>query len=46
MGSKNNTKIKSIRLSNLVIDKIEKIAIKENRSFSNMVETILLNYKN
>lgn len=36
------TTVKSIRLSNGIIDRIEHMAIRENRTFSNMVETILL----
>ena len=36
---------KNLRLRISVIKKIEKLAEKENRSFNNMVETILLQYK-
>jgi hypothetical protein len=37
-----NTKAKTIRLNPSVIEKIEALAVEENRNFSNMVETILL----
>jgi hypothetical protein len=36
--------IKSIRLKNETITKIEKLAKSENRSFTNMVETLLIKY--
>ena len=36
--------LKSIRLKDTVINKIEKMAKSENRSFTNMVETILIKY--
>lgn len=35
--------LKSIRLKKEVINKIEKMAENNNRSFTNMVETILIN---
>lgn len=35
------TKIKTMRLSTEVINKIERMARDENRNFTNMVETIL-----
>lgn len=36
--------IKSMRLKKEVIDRIQELATKENRSFSNMVETVLIKY--
>tara|TARA_R110002096_G_scaffold432559_1_gene649600 strand:- start:60 stop:194 length:135 start_codon:yes stop_codon:yes gene_type:complete len=36
--------LKSIRLKDTVIAKIENLAKSENRSFTNMVETILIKY--
>lgn len=41
MKTANQTKIKTMRLSNEIIDKIEKMAQEENRNFTNMVETLL-----
>lgn len=38
---KATTKIKSLRLDVEVIKKIERLAERENRNFTNMVETIL-----
>lgn len=38
------TKQKSIRLNVLLIDKIEKMSKEQNRTFNNMVETILIDY--
>lgn len=35
--------LKSIRLKNEVIEKVKEMAKKENRTFTNMVETILIN---
>lgn len=43
MTTKKST-LKSIRLKNDVINKIDQIAKTENRTFTNMVETILLKY--
>lgn len=40
---KAKTKIKSMRLDAEVINKIELLAERENRNFTNMVETILKN---
>lgn len=36
------TKTKTITLQNSVVERVEERAKKENRNFSNMVETILL----
>lgn len=36
--------LKSIRLKNKVIEKVEEMAKEENRTFTNMVETILINH--
>lgn len=42
MGSmKSKTRMKSLRLDVEVIKKIDKLAKRENRNFTNMVETIL-----
>lgn len=41
---KKNVKVKTLRLKPEVINKVEEMAEKENRNFSNMVETILLKY--
>lgn len=41
----NRQKVKTLRLKPEVIDKVEKLANENNRTFSNMVETILLNVK-
>jgi len=38
------TKLKSIRLKTNLVETIEEMAKKENRNFSNMVETMLLKY--
>ncbi|WP_306012913.1 MULTISPECIES: ribbon-helix-helix protein, CopG family [unclassified Allomuricauda] len=40
---KSNTRIKSLRLDKDVIRKVEELAERENRNFTNMVETILKN---
>lgn len=40
--SKKECIVKSLRLKTDIISEIEKIAEKENRSFTNMVETILI----
>ena len=37
--------LKSIRLKDWVVTKIENMAKSENRSFTNMVETILINIR-
>ncbi|MFD2100542.1 hypothetical protein [Flagellimonas iocasae] len=37
--------IKTLRLKPDVIDKVNRLAEEDNRTFSNMVETILLKYK-
>ena len=37
-----SSSLKSIRLKNEVIEKIEVMAQEENRTFTNMVETILM----
>ena len=39
-----DTKIKTIRLKNSLIEAVSEIAEKENRNFNNMVETILLRF--
>lgn len=36
--------IKTIRLKGEVVEAVKKIAISENRNFSNMIETILMAY--
>lgn len=41
----NNVKIKTVRLRPSVIEKIQKLADKDNRTFSNMVDTILNKYE-
>lgn len=38
-------KVKSVRLKEEVVEMIDKMAKENNRTFSNMVETILLNFK-
>jgi len=40
-----NLKAKTVRLRQEVIDKINTLAEKDNRTFSNMVETILYKYE-
>lgn len=40
---KKNTKTKTITLQSFLVEKVESRAKEENRNFSNMVETILLN---
>jgi predicted DNA-binding ribbon-helix-helix protein len=40
--TKTSTSLKSLRLKNEVIKKIEVMAEKDNRTFTNMVETILI----
>ena len=44
--SNNKTVQKSVRIGVSLLEKIEILAEKENRSFNNMVETVLLNYIN
>lgn len=39
-------KVKAMKLKTTLIDAIESMAKKENRSFSNMVETMLIQYVN
>lgn len=39
---KSESSLKSIRLKNEVIEKVEEMAKDENRTFTNMVETILM----
>lgn len=39
---KSTSSLKSIRLKNEVIEKVEEMAREENRTFTNMVETILM----
>ncbi len=41
----NNVKIKTVRLRPEVIEKIQRLADKDNRSFSNKVDTILDKYE-
>lgn len=41
LANTNETKMKTMRLSTEVINKVEKMAKEENRNFTNMVETIL-----
>lgn len=36
---------KTLRFKLSVVDKVQKLAEKNNRTFANMVETILLNYE-
>lgn len=42
--SKPDTKPKTVRLRSDLIEKIEKMAREQNRNFSNMVETLLINH--
>jgi len=42
---KNETTLKTLRLRRDVVKKVESMAEKDNRSFTNMVETILLNFR-
>ena len=42
-GDNARSRQRSVRLSESVIFSIEKLAIEQNRTFNNMVETILLN---
>lgn len=37
--------VKTLRLKPDVVDKVNKLAEEDNRTFSNMVETILLKYE-
>lgn len=37
--------VKTLRLKPDVVDKVTKLAKEDNRTFSNMVETILLKYE-
>lgn len=37
--------VKTLRLKPDVVDKVNRLAEEDNRTFSNMVETILLKYK-
>lgn len=41
-NEKSTSSLKSIRLKNEVIEKVEEMAREENRTFTNMVETILM----
>lgn len=41
MDATTRTKLKSVRLTEGLIEKIEEMAKQENRNFNNMVETIL-----
>lgn len=43
---KNNTVMKTLRLKQEVVDKVELMAKEDNRTFTNMVETILLKANN
>ncbi len=45
MNPTKNIKVKTLRLRPDVVEKIEEMAEKDNRTFSNMVETILLKYE-
>ena len=48
-NTKNNEKefvLKNLRLSVDVVNKIKRLAEKDNRTFNNMVETILLRWGN
>lgn len=40
---KNHT-VRTVRLKSELVEKIKKLADKENRNFTNMVETLLLNF--
>lgn len=40
-----NLKTKTVRLRPEVIEKVKGLAVKNNRSFANMIDTILDNYK-
>ncbi|MBL4662153.1 MAG: hypothetical protein JKY22_00970 [Flavobacteriaceae bacterium] len=46
MAIEKNTKTKTITLQKSIVDKVEERAKRENRNFSNMVETILKNATN
>lgn len=41
-SKKESTQVKSMRLSTEVVQAVEELAEKENRNFTNMVETILI----
>jgi len=38
------SEVRSIRFKSQIVEGVQKLADKENRNFSNMVETILLQY--
>ena len=42
---KNENNVKTLRLKPEIIDKVDKLAQENNRTFSNMVETILLKFQ-
>ena len=46
MENTNSTTLKSMRLSNSIIEIVKKLAKEENRNFSNMVETIIMRSEN
>ncbi len=43
-NKKSDSTMKSLRLRNEVVKKIDHLAKNENRTFTNMVETILIKY--
>lgn len=44
MKKKPNSKVRTVRLKVDVIKKVKLMALKQNRTFTNMVETILIEY--
>lgn len=42
--AKSNTEKKTITLRSEIVEKLEKQAVEENRNFSNMMETVAINY--
>ncbi len=42
MAGQKKTKARTITLNTSIIKKVEERAVKENRNFSNMVETLLM----
>lgn len=45
MSKKKKTTMKTLRLKTSVVKKVISLAEKDNRSFTNMVETILMEYE-
>lgn len=42
---KEEQKVKTLRLKSDVVEKVNRLAKRDNRTFSNMVETILIKYE-